>query len=665
MTGARRRVLGAGAGALALRVLLIGVLIGAGAFLFPPSLDRLAAHGRIIRDRAGTPIAFYEDPGGEWKFPTAAGAVDPLLIRMLIGIENKRFYADPGVDPLAVARAAVQLLIAGHVVSGASTLTMQVARLLHPAPRTLTVKIVEAFHALGLTERFSKRDILGMWLSLAPFGGNIVGARAAALRWFGHSPRVLSPAEAALLIALCRRPEALRPDRHPRAATEARNRLLAEAQSLGLLTAAQTARARITPVPRRQRPLPRQSPQITSRLAGGARTTLDGQLNAAVALLARARLASLPGAPSLAILVVGARSRAIRAAYAGAYGDPRRAGFVDLTRAIRSPGSALKPFLYGLAFADGLARPDGPVSDSPRQFADYAPDDFTHRFMGEVTAATALRRSLNLPAVALLRRYGPARFAAHLAAAGAALSLPRGAAPSLSLALGGAGISARRLGALYAALATDGAVVRLHLRAGQRRPARPLLSGAIAAEVADVLTRPLPDSTEGGIAWKTGTSAGNRDDWAVGFDRRHVVLVWVGRPDGGALAGGAAAGGAAIARAVPILHQVFALLPPAPRSVRPSPAPRDLAAGPAEAPLRLAAPSPNAVVAALGPVALRAVGGRRPLIFLVDGAPIASVPALRVARWRPAGPGFYRIRILDAKGRSVRARVHVVAAAAP
>ena len=660
MTGLRRRVLGAGAGGLALAV----VLIGAAAFLFPPSLQRLAAHGRIIRDRAGTPIAFYEDPGGEWKFPTAAGAVDPLLVRMLIGIENKRFYADPGVDPLAVARAAVQLLIAGHVVSGASTLTMQVARLLHPAPRTLPVKIAEAFHALGLTERFSKRDILGMWLSLAPFGGNIVGVRAGALRWFGHSPRVLSPAEAALLIALCRRPEALRPDRHPRAATEARNRLLAEAQSLGLLTAAQTARALVTPVPRRQRPLPRQSPQITSRLASGVRTTLDGRLNAAVALLARTRLASLPGASpgasSLAILVVGARSRAIRAAYAGAYGNPRRAGFVDLTRAIRSPGSALKPFLYGLAFADGLARPDGPVSDAPRQFAAYAPDDFTHRFMGEVTAATALRRSLNLPAVALLRRYGPARFAAHLAAAGASLSLPRGAAPSLSLALGGAGISARRLAALYAALATDGAVVRLHLRAGQRRPARPLLSGAIAAEVADVLTRPLPDSTEGGIAWKTGTSAGNRDDWAVGFDRRHVVLVWVGRPDGGALAGAAA-----IERAVPILHQVFALLPPAPRTVRPLPAPRDLAAGPAEAPLRLAAPSPNAVVAALGPVALRAVGGRRPLIFLVDGAPIASIPALRVARWRPAGPGFYRIRILDAEGRSVRARVRVVAATAP
>jgi len=660
VTGSRRRVLGAGAGGLALAV----VLIAAAAFLFPPSLHRLATHGRIIRDRAGTPIAFYEDPGGEWKFPTAEGAVDPLLVRMLIGIENKRFYADPGVDPLAVARAAVQLLIAGHVVSGASTLTMQVARLLHPAPRTLPVKIAEAFHALGLTERFSKRDILGMWLSLAPFGGNIVGVRAGALRWFGHSPRVLSPAEAALLIALCRRPEALRPDRHPRAATEARNRLLAEAQSLGLLTAAQTARALVTPVPRRQRPLPRQSPQITSRLASGVRTTLDGRLNAAVALLARTRLASLPGASpgasSLAILVVGARSRAIRAVYAGAYGNPRRAGFVDLTRAIRSPGSALKPFLYGLAFADGLARPDGPVSDAPRQFAAYAPDDFTHRFMGEVTAATALRRSLNLPAVALLRRYGPARFAAHLAAAGASLSLPRGAAPSLSLALGGAGISARRLAALYAALATDGAVVRLHLRAGQRRPARPLLSGAIAAEVADVLTRPLPDSTEGGIAWKTGTSAGNRDDWAVGFDRRHVVLVWVGRPDGGALAGAAA-----IERAVPILHQVFALLPPAPRTVRPLPAPRDLAAGPAEAPLRLAAPSPNAVVAALGPVALRAVGGRRPLVFLVDGAPIASIPALRVARWRPAGPGFYRIRILDAEGRSVRSRVRVVAATAP
>ncbi|HET8995392.1 MAG TPA: biosynthetic peptidoglycan transglycosylase, partial [Acetobacteraceae bacterium] len=190
-------------GALAAIALLAGI-----AWLFPPNLSRLGMQGRIVRDRGGTPIAFYQDASGEWKFATSPDAVDPLLIRMLIAIEDHRFYRDPGFDPLAIARAGAQLLVAGHVVSGASTLTMQIARLLHPAPRTLPVKLREAMQALSLTEHYAKQRIMGMWLSLAPFGGNIVGVQAASELWFGKPPRSLSPAQAALLIALCRRPEA-------------------------------------------------------------------------------------------------------------------------------------------------------------------------------------------------------------------------------------------------------------------------------------------------------------------------------------------------------------------------------------------------------------------------------------------------------------------------
>ncbi|HET8995311.1 MAG TPA: penicillin-binding protein 1C, partial [Acetobacteraceae bacterium] len=605
----------------------------------------------------GTPVAFYPDARGEWKFATHPNTVDPLLVRMLIAIEDHRFYRDPGFDPLAIVRAGAQLLIAGHVVSGASTLTMQIARLLHPAPRTLPVKLREAMQALSLTEHYSKQRIMGMWLSLAPFGGNIVGVQAASERWFGKPPRSLSPAQAALLIALCRRPEALRPDRHPEAARIARNRVLAQAAIDGVISPEEAARAAAEPVPTRWQALPRQSPQATLRLADGTRTTLDAPLNAALARLASQIVTTLHARESLAILIVDARTRAIRAAYLGDFADPARAGFVDLSRAVRSPGSALKPFLYGLAFADGLAGPDTRLRDLPRDFAGYGPDDFTHQFMGTVTAAAALRRSLNLPAVALMQRLGPARFTASLAAAGVPLQLPSGAAPSLPIALGGAGISMRQLVALYAGLATDGRVAPLHLLAGVRHRSAALLSLPVAQEIADILTRPLPGETATGIAWKTGTSAGNRDDWAVGFDRRHVVAVWIGRPDGGALPGGAA-----VDRAVPVLAQAFGLLRIRPRQAAPPARPLSLAMAPAGTPLALAAPPPQATLTTRVPIRLRVIGGVRPLTFLIDGVKLDSIPALRSTSFQPPGPGFYRLRVIDGDGQSIESRLRVVGA---
>ena len=465
------------------------------------------------------------------------------------------------------------------------------------------------------------------------------------------------PAQAALLIALCRRPEALRPDRHPRAARIARNRVLAEAAADGVISRAQAAAAAAQPVPRRWHSLPRQTPQATITMANGTRTTLEAGLNAALARLAARDLTSMRDTESLAILIVDARSRAIRAAWLGDFANTTRAGFLDLSRAIRSPGSALKPFLYGLAFADGLAGPDTLLRDLPRDFAGYGPGDFTHRFMGTVTAATALRRSLNLPAVTLMQRYGPNRFAAHLAAAGIPLRLPPGAVPSLPLALGGAGISMRQLTALYAALATNGTVRQLHLIAGVRNPGRRLFSPAVAQEIAAVLTRPLPGTTVDGIAWKTGTSAGNRDDWAVGFDRRHVVSVWVGSPNGGALPGSAA-----IDRAVPILAQVFGLLPLHPRRGLPPSRPLTLAALSPHAPLQIAYPPPQAMLTDLGPITLRVIGGVRPLTFLLDGTPVDSLPALRSTRFTPPGPGYYRLEVINSAGHTIRRMLHVLPA---
>lgn len=626
-------------------VLAVGAVFAA-AWFFPPDTARLAEHSRIVLGHDGRMIATFEDAHGEWKLPTRADQVDPLLVRMLIASEDRYYYAAPGVNPLAILRATVQMLAAGHVVSGASTLTMQVARLLHPAPRTLRVKIAEAFRAIALNEHADKARILGMWLSLAPFGGNIVGIEAASRLWFGHDPAMLSPAEAALLVALCRRPASLDPSLHPHAATTARNRILREAAARGIISQDARAYAAAMPVPRRRHAFAVLSPQVLSTLPDGARTTIDGRLDDAVGVFADGQMRLLAPTESLAIVVADARTRAIRAIYAGDWTNPRRAGFLDLTRAVRSPGSALKPFLYGLAFADGLARPDTQLADTPRDFGGYAPDDYTGHFMGEVSATTALRRSLNLPAVALMQRLGAARFTAALAGAGVPLSLRRHAAPSLPLALGGAGISLRDLVALYAALATDGSVEKLYLAKSQRMPQRRLLPASAARAVTAILVRPFPGGGPGGIAWKTGTSAGNRDNWAIGYNRDTVVGVWIGQPNGGALPNASALS------ALPVLAGVFGLLPPAPIATEPARAPVSLAL-PSEAKLAVLFPPPRTVLPVETQVHVRAMGGVRPLCFMIDGTILASEPALRSAAWRPPGPGFYRLTVLDAEGHAV------------
>jgi len=630
------------------------LLAGVGALLdwaLPPDLSRLASVGTEVLDRNDRPLALLPAPGGVWRFRADATHVSPALTELLVAVEDRRFRYHPGVDPLALARAVVQFVRAGHVVSGGSTLAMQAARLLEPRKRTLRAKLIEMARAVQLEARFGRRGVLDIWLTLAPFGGNLEGVRAGSLAWFGVPPEALEPAQAALLVAIPRRPEALRPDRHAAAALAVRDRVLAVGVRAGLFDAAVAPR-----LPAVRIAFPRHIAQLAAALPRipAVRTTLDLPLQAALERLGSEQLESLPRRASLAMLVADAGAREIRALYPGAWRDQERAGALDLTMAVRSPGSALKPFIYAMAFADGIVAPDTRVPDLPRRFGGYAPENFDRGFAGSVTAAEALRRSLNLPAVALLDRVGPLRFAATLRAAGAALRLPRGADPSLPLALGGAGITLRQAAALYAALATDGSGGALRLLAGQPVERPDFLPSAVAGQVADVLTRPLPGFGPRGIAWKTGTSWGGRDAWALGFDSRHVVGVWIGRPDGTPLPG---ATGASLA--LPLLGRVFDLLPKAPRQPEPTHEPIERSAAPAADTLRLLFPPPGAVLSADGPVTIRVMGGRRPLSFLVDGSLLPTDRVRRDAAWQPAGPGYYRLTVLDAGGAAVRAAVQV------
>ncbi|HKM60977.1 MAG TPA: penicillin-binding protein 1C [Acidisphaera sp.] len=616
---------------------------------FPPDLHRLDVVGTEVLDRNGRPLALLPAPGGVWRFAAAPADVSPAFLDLLIRTEDRRFWLHPGVDPVAIVRAAAQMLRAGHVVSGGSTLAMQAARLLEPRPRTLRSKLIEAARALQLEWRYGRQGVLRIWLTLAPYGGDLEGVRAGSLAWFGREPSALEPDEAALLVAIPRRPEALRPDRHHDAAQALRDRILGPA---GVADA--------SPVPAARTPLPRHAPQIVAGLArahpGQAQiaTTVDVKLQTALERLAADRLRDLPPRESLAIVVADAASREIRAAYAGAWRDPDRAGALDLTRAIRSPGSALKPFIYALAFEDGIVGPQTQLADLPRLFGTYAPENFDRGFAGGITAAEALRQSLNLPAVALLDRIGPLRFVEALRDAGAPLRLPRGAAPSLPLALGGGGTTLRDAAGLYAALATDGTARPLTLIAGDTSPSHAFLQQRAAATVANVLTRPLPGATRAAVAWKTGTSWGGRDAWAFGFDTRDVVGVWVGRPDGTPVAQATGA-----ATALPILGSVFDLLPHAPRSPTPLQAEQRDVNAPAlgEDNLRLLFPPPGAVLGADSTVTIRAMGGQRPLTFLVDGAPIASMPVRRETTWTPPGPGFYLLTVLDAEGEAAHANI--------
>ena len=617
-------------------------------YAFPPDLSRLASIGTEVLDRQDRPLALLPATGGVWRF--RAETARPLLTNLLIAVEDRRFRYHPGVDPIALARASAQLIRYGHVVSGGSTLAMQAARLLEPRPRTIRSKLIEMARAVQLEARYGRQGVLDIWLTLAPFGGNLEGIRAGAFAWFGVPPDALEPAQAALLVAIPRRPERLRPDRHAAMATAVRDRVLAIGVRDGLFDADPA------PVPTARVSLPRHAPQLAASLPRTPRvhTTLDLPLQTALERLGLQHLQALPRQASLAILIADAPSREIRALFPGAWRDQFRAGSIDLTLATRSPGSALKPFIYAMAFADGVTAPDTMVPDLPRRFGGYAPENFDRGFAGSVTAADALRRSLNLPAVALLDRVGPLRFATTLRAAGATLRLPRGTDPSLPLALGGDGITLRDAAALYAALATDGTGGPLRLLAGPPSTRPNFLAAGAARAVADVLTRPLPEFGPSGIAWKTGTSWGGRDAWAFGFDARHVVAVWMGRPDGTPLPG---ATGASLA--LPLMSHVFDLLPKAPRPVMElhTPPPHSVAVD-TDA-LHLLFPPPGAVLSSDGPVTIRVMGGHRPLTFLVDGAPLHSDQIRRDAAWLPSGPGYYRLAVLDADGATVRATVQV------
>ncbi|MEL6373841.1 MAG: penicillin-binding protein 1C [Pseudomonadota bacterium] len=715
--------------------------------LGPLPLARAKTTSPIVVDRNGALLRAYTTASGHWRLPARARDVDQRYLKMLIAYEDARFHSHYGIDPLAIVRAGYLLVRYGRLRSGASTLTMQVARLLDGVhERSAMGKLRQMVRARQLERRFSKAEILDLYMRLAPFGGNIEGVRAASLSYFGIEPRRLSVAQAALLVALPQAPSARRPDRHPKRARRARAKVLARMVKAGVITRAEQARALQAAIPKRRRAFPALAPHLSDRVRAAQphrlihRLTLKRRLQIQLQRLARRHAQQHGARLSAALLAIDHASGEI-IAHVGSAGffDETRFGAIDMTAALRSPGSTLKPLVYGLGFERGVIHPETLIEDRPVRFGRYRPRNFDKTYSGTVTVREALARSLNIPAVKVLHAVGPGALLGRFKRVGVEVALPEATTPGLPVALGGLGMTMRELAALYVGMARGGDAIRLrHLRAprvdgdavaalgtrhgeaepnvallkavGFRRGHARLLEPAAAWHVADILKMaPAPDGARRGrIAYKTGTSYGFRDAWAAGFDGRHTVVAWIGRPDGAATPGllGRLA-------AAPLLFDTFAHV--AKRTTPLARAPdgtlrargadlppplkrfRDDGVGPEARgpylaqPLAIAFPpdraqleiamAPSRSIARVQwsvanaelpkpepepeqePVMLRASGGTLPLTWLVDGRVLKASPHERHVWWQPREPGFVTFVVIDAAGRTARASVRLRASA--
>jgi penicillin-binding protein 1C len=638
------------------------------------SVEVLARDGRLLRA--------YTVADGRWRLAVDEGQVDPLLTKMLVAFEDRRFYDHSGVDLQALARAGWQSVVNGRVISGGSTLTMQVARLLEESGTgKVAGKLRQMRVALALERRLTKTQILALYFHLAPYGGNLEGIRAATLGYFGKEPVRLTPAEAALLVALPQSPETRRPDRSPDRAEAARARVLARVEAAGVIDPEEVAGALAEPVPTARRPFPALAPHLADRLriADPALrrhlTTLDAGLQGRLEALAWEAVAGRGDQLQVAIVVADHQSGEVLASVGSAgYQADARQGFVDMTVALRSPGSTLKPLIYGLAFDQGLGHPETLIEDGPVTFDGYAPQNFDRTWHGTIRLRQALQQSLNIPAVLLTDALGPAKLFAALGQAGVRPVIP-GGQPGLAVALGGVGLTLTDLVQLYAAIGRGGVSLPLHVT-GETQEGQRLMSAVAAWQVADILSglAPPPGAPQNRLAYKTGTSYGHHDAWAIGFDRQHVIGVWMGRADGTSVPG--AFGGE---WAAPILFQAFDRLKPMLEPLRPPP-PATLLVSNAELPAPLqrfrsrraafetedapdvAFPPDGATVELIdGALKVRVAGGAAPFTWLANGLPVRTADGAREAVLHLPGTGFVTLSVIDARGRSARSSIRLVA----
>lgn len=624
-----------------------------------------------VLDRNGDLLRAFQTSDDRWRLQTSVADVDPEFLRLLIRFEDKRFYSHAGVDLTAMVRAIGQAAWSGRVVSGGSTLTMQVARLMEESGTgTWRGKLRQIRLALALERRLSKDQILSLYLARAPYGGNLEGLRAASLAYYRTEPRRLTVSQSALLIALPQAPETRRPDRFPDKAHKARDRIIGRFVLAGDLPREATADQ---PLQAKRRQFPALAPHLSDRLRAAneaqvIETTIDAHVQLGMERLAREAVVRDVQHMSVAILAADYHTGEIIASVGSAnYENDGRGGFIDMTQARRSPGSTLKPLIYGMGFDQGLIHPETLISDRPMQFGSYAPQNFDGQFRGNLRVREALQASLNLPVVSLLDRLGPSNLVTKLRQAGASPQIP-GGQPGLAIALGGLGLSLQELVQLYGVLAQPNAPKILGAMQSQILPLAPVLSRRASWYVGDILKGvPRPSTAANSdVAFKTGTSYGHRDAWAIGYDGRHVIGVWMGRADGTPIPG--AFGGAL---AAPLMFEAFSRVKsqsdplPAPpgdalllgNAGLPQPLRRFISRaqqqGIEQDHPKVAFPPDGARVARRnGAITVQIRDGIAPFTWLQDGTPVLTNSWDRQAQLMLRGRGYVSVRVIDARGRA-------------
>lgn len=616
---------------------------------YPPDLSRYHDLSPLVLDRHGHTLAVGLSGDEQYRMPVHH--LPRHYRAMLIAYEDRRFPSHHGVDPLAVARAMWQNLRAGRTVSGASTLTMQTARLLEPRPRNLPNKIIEAFRAWQLERRYSKDDILHIYATLVPVGGNREGIATAAQHYFGKPPQALSIAETAWLIALPQAPKRLQ---QPQRAALAVKRVLAAAHDRGAISAHDYALAVNDSVRPQSHPFPALARHYRARHPQLRQTPLDAGLQRAFETRLLAALTHDQREATLAAILLDNASGDILV-YVGNgdyFSEPRR-GAVDILGALRSPGSTLKPFVYLAAFTRFHYRPDTLIDDTPIYENAWRPVNYDGRYLGRISLADALILSRNIPAVRLLMELDPGEFAAHLAHHHLPLHFRRGEHAGLALILGGTGVRPLELARLYRELA----LCTWHQDA-------PTLGSKSACQQITRILRRVANVRHGAesVAMKTGTSYGWRDLWLAGYTRRHTLILWRGRADNGF-----AGEYASIDALLPLYQELISLLPePSARAypiaaLPPRPLPAAIRHSGAEIRFSLLSPADGSTLelATGTPVQLLAQSGQAPYLWFINERYHARTltPAWE---YLPPESGHYRIRILDARGDSAQAQFRLV-----
>ncbi len=642
---------------------------------YPDGERPLPSSSVAVHDRDGHRLAAFTSAEGRWCLPCRPEDHGRWLPLAVEAIEDERFRRHGGVDWMAAAGALWQDLRAARIVRGASTITMQLQRLRHPHARTLWGKLGEALRARQIELRQDKDAILAEWLERASFGGNVVGAGAAAWHWFGVPPAALSLAQAALLAGLPQNPERLRPDRHLLQATARRDQVLGRLQLLGVIDARELSAALAEPValaadeavaPDCIGVLPVLS-DLTHGRSGVLTTTLDIAIQRTASALVRTHLGMLAGsgADAAAAAVLDLEDGSWRALACA--GGP---SWLDLTSCRRSPGSTLKPFIYAGAFAFGIATPATLVADDPTGWSGWAPLDYDHAWRGRCSAAEALCESRNLPAMHLLEQLGVARCAGIMEALCLGGMATAAGHAGLALAIGGAEADLRSLATAYGGLGAGGRRLRpLLLGAGAAvsgdaaLPERACWAALHCLDDAERTRAACPEAAALRPAWKTGTSSGHRDAWCVALTPRRCVAVWLGStrgPGSPALVGAEAAAPLALALIAacdpggPSWPAVDGGSPsplrspllPATLVITSPPAGAEIISDPDAAPGR-------------GRIALECRGGGTgPRWWLIDGTPLPAAAAGATAWWTPIS-GSHELRVVDQAGHAAAVQLVV------